>query len=546
MIERVGKNIRPHGRPPSPRQPRSYGTLGWSAAIFVLSVLPAIPLLPRAFGEPRSHAANQSTSNKEQRFGQPSISSLTAGKPSRLGPHVAAAMGSAVLTSQLPYDARPKAPMSQLPRGFHNCNDLLPSPSRGIGISADVRLAGSQYHEKPPQPSGTCPSTITQSTNQAVVTGAVACSDPGLGTLENHYWRAFDMNTFTGGKAYDVTSVEFGIEQALSLFGTDQPLTVNLYANHSSPFPGGDWQSNLLASSGEIRVPNQEFTVFNLPLTTTVPAGTLELVMEVLSPDQTVEHNFFIIGSNPDPETGPSYLSAPDCGNPDPVATRCIGFPDMHYVFNVNGTCAGGGPPTPTPTATPQCPPMVMTGTIDNSDPTQIDRLNRGVISGCCGTTYSCQIFGDGQPHHYDTYAFTNTTGSTQCVTVDITTDCQGSNFIFTAAYLGTFDPNDICTNWIADEGQSPRPGNTTPFSFNIEDGQTFVLVISEVTANTGCSSYTMTVSGLCSGGTPTPTPSATPTATATQTPTPTATARPIPTPRPHPTPRARPTPPTP
>ena len=66
----------------------------------------------------------------------------------------------------------------------------------------------------------------------------LACSDPGLGTLENHYWRAFNMNTFTGGQAYDVTSVEFGIEQAESLFGTDQPLTVNLYANHGSPFPG--------------------------------------------------------------------------------------------------------------------------------------------------------------------------------------------------------------------------------------------------------------------------------------------------------------------
>jgi hypothetical protein len=280
------------------------------------------------------------------------------------------------------------------------------------------------------------------------------------------------MATFVGGRAYDITSVEFGIEQALSLFGTDQPLTVNLYINHGSPFPDGDWQSNLLVSSGKIRIPNQENTLFNVPLTATVPAGTLELVMEVLSPDQTVEHNFFIIGSNPDPETGPSYLSAPDCGNPDPVATRCIGFPDMHYVFNVNGSCAGGGA-TPTPTPTPSCTPMAITGSIDNNDSTQNDRLNRGVISGCCGTTYPCQIFGDGQPHHYDAYTFTNTTGSTQCVTVGIDTDCQGSNFIFTAAYLGTFDPNNICSNWIADEGQSPVSGNTTPFSFNIEDGQT-------------------------------------------------------------------------
>jgi len=213
-------------------------------------------------------------------------------------------------------------------------------------------------------------------------------------------------------------------------------------------------------------------------------------------------------------------------------------------VFNVNGRCAGGATPTPVPTATasptPSCPPIEITGSIDNSDPAQVDRMNRSGVSSCCGGGPVCVIFGDGQLHHYDTYTFTNTTGSAQCVTVGVNTDCQGNNFIFTAAYLGAFDPNNICANWIADEGSSPVPGDPTPFSFNIENGHTFVLVVSEITANAGCPSYTLTMSGLCGGGTPTPT------ATATATPTPTATARPIPTPRSHPTPRGRPTPPGP
>ena len=471
----------------------------WLGILTGSLLLLAVPLLPRAFGQPRTHADNRSL------------------------PHDATKASQSQL---LPYDVRPNPPGSPGARGFHDVKDLLPHAAPA---------GGSNIH-RPVQPSGTCPSTITQSTSQAIVTGAVACSDPGLGTLENHYWRAFNMNTFTGGQAYNVTSVEFGIEQALSLFGTDQPLTVNLYTNHGAAFPGGDWQSNLLATSGEIRVPNQEFTIFNVPLTTTVPAGTLELVMEVLSPDQTAAHNFFIIGSNPDPETGASYLSAPDCGNPDPVAVRCIGFRDMHYVFNVNGSCVGGVTPTPTPTATPSPTPIEISGSIDNSDPTQVDRLNRSGISGCCGTPFTaCQIFGDGQLHHYDAYTFTNTTGATQCVTVNVNTDCQGSNFIFTAAYLGTFDPNNICTNWIADEGSSPIPGDPTPFSFTIEDGQTVALVVSEVTAGAGCPSYTMTVSGLDAGGTPTPTPTATAT--------PTSTPRPTPTPRGTPTPRTRPTP---
>ena len=475
-------------------------TVHWAAAILVLSVLLAIPLLPRAFGRPRSHVANQSQD-----------------------------VPNASQSQLLRYDVRPNPLASQLSKGFHKANDLLPGAER-----AEVSRTTSAARPLPP--TGICPPTITQSTSQEIDTGAVACSDPGLGTLENHYWRAFDMNEFTGGQAYDITSVEFGIEQALSLFGQDQPLTVNLYTNHGAPFPGGDWQSNLLATSGEIRVPNQEFTIFNVPITATVPAGTLELIMEVLSPDQTVEHNFFIIGSNPAAETGPSYISAPDCGNPEPVPTRCIGFPDMHYVFNVNGSCAGP-PGTPTPSPAPSCAPIAITGSIDNNDPTQVDRLNRSVISGCCGTTYPCQIFGDVQPHHYDAYTFTNTTGSAQCVTVDVHTDCQGSNFIFTAAYLGTFDPNNICANWIADEGRSPVPGDPTPFSLNIDSGQVFVLVVSEVTAGAGCPSYIMTVSGFCGGGTPTPTPAATATPIAT----PTSTPRPTTTPRPRPTPHPRP-----
>jgi hypothetical protein len=177
----------------------------------------------------------------------------------------------------------------------------------------------------------------------------------------------------------------------------------------------------------------------------------------------------------------------------------------------------------------------VITGTIDNTDPTQTDRLYRDGFPDFCGCTGTCFTIADGAIH-YDAYTFTNMTGSAQCVTVDVNTNCQGSNFIFTAAYLGTFDPNNICANWIADQGQSPLPGSPTPFSFNIDDGQSFVLVVSEVNAGAGCSSYTMNVSGLCNGGTPSPTP----TATSTPTPTPTATARPIPTPRVHPTPRNR------
>jgi hypothetical protein len=121
-------------------------------------------------------------------------------------------------------------------------------------------------------------------------------------------------------------------------------------------------------------------------------------------------------------------------------------------------------------------------------------------------------VLGDGLPRHYDSHSFTNNTGSTQCVTVD--TDamtCTGANFIFFQAYLGSFDPNNLCTNYLADAGLSGDP--TGSFSFNLDAGQTVVIVVNEVAPDAGCVGYSFTVSGICGGGgSPTPTPTATPT----------------------------------
>ena len=191
------------------------------------------------------------------------------------------------------------------------------------------------------------------------------------------------------------------------------------------------------------------------------------------------------------------------------------GIPDQ--VYRINGTTGGGGTPTATPTATatatgsPSCTPAVINGSIDLSDPTQTDRLFRSGFPQTCPATLTCAIFGDPTPHHYDSYTFTNTTGSTQCVHIDTNTACTGTNFIFTAAYLGSFDPANICNNWIGDSGSSPDP--EVAFDVDVDAGQTLVVVVSEVTPDAGCPAYTLTVTGLCSGGggTPTPTPSCTP-----------------------------------
>jgi hypothetical protein len=159
------------------------------------------------------------------------------------------------------------------------------------------------------------------------------------------------MGTFTGGAQYDITSVSFGIEDASSGSGSQQVI-VNLYANNGAAFPAGYPASLTLLASAPVSVPDKSAMILTVPIVASVPAGTLELVMEVHSPDGTAGGNAFFIGSNSAGQSAPSYLSAAICGATTPTDIASLGFPDMHIVFNVNGSCA-----SPTPTPTP-CPTM--------------------------------------------------------------------------------------------------------------------------------------------------------------------------------------------
>lgn len=193
-------------------------------------------------------------------------------------------------------------------------------------------------------PATSCPSTITHSSSQAITVGnSISCNTgPPAGLhFDTSYWRAFNMATFTNSQAYRVTAVSFGIEAARSGTGTGQPLTVRLYRSVGGAFPGG---SRTLISTTSVNVMDQMETIFSLPLAVTVPAGTSELVMEVFTPSGQEVENAFFIGSNTEPQTGPSYVSSANCGNPTPTDTAALGRPNMNIVFNVNGSCSSGTP----------------------------------------------------------------------------------------------------------------------------------------------------------------------------------------------------------
>jgi N-acetylneuraminic acid mutarotase len=232
------------------------------------------------------------------------------------------------------------------------------------------------------------------------------------------------------------------------------------------------------------------------------------------------------------------------------------------------GSCPGGTPTptatasptaTATPTGSPACTPIVIPGSITTNDPTQTGRIFRDDPPSTCAAPQTCSV-ADTTPRHYSSSSFTNTTGSNHCVTVTLDPmTCTGNNALQSAVYLGSFDPANVCANYLADIGNSPDVAKS--YSFTVPAGQTFVVTVNEVTANAGCAGYTLRITGICDTATPTPSPTATatpapsstvtpsatvtPTSTATVTPTPTPTAAQSPTPPPRvtPTPRSRPTP---
>jgi subtilisin-like proprotein convertase family protein len=303
---------------------------------------------------------------------------------------------------------------------------------------------------RPAPQGGTCgPTEITESASQNIVGGnSIACADATTGfTFENHYWRAFDLPSFSIGGIFEVCQVEIAVEAAISIAG-DQPLTVNLYWTGSGGFPGGTLTS---IGTANLTVPDQDQSFLTVPITATAPAGST-LVVEVASPDGTTEGYAFYIGSNDQPQTAPSYLSADACGVTTPTDLADLNFPNMHIVINVRGAELPGVIPPPPPECTDS------TTIFSNNTPVAIPDLTT--------VTSTIAVSGKG-PYLWDlnlTTAITHTSSSDLVITltsptatiVTISSNNGGSN---ADVFNGTL--------WDDDAGDSNPPGPVTLATFS-------------------------------------------------------------------------------
>ncbi|HKP11705.1 MAG TPA: carboxypeptidase regulatory-like domain-containing protein, partial [Blastocatellia bacterium] len=143
------------------------------------------------------------------------------------------------------------------------------------------------------------------------------------------------------------------------------------------------------------------------------------------------------------------------------------------------------------------CTTQTVSGSLTASDLKQTGRMGRdAVVAGCSGKTCPGALAGDTAQHAYDLYTFTN--GPTPaCVTITTTTSCgtATANQIITAAYLGSFNPANLCTNYLGDPGASPAPTNS--FQVSLPANGVLVVNVQEITAGGGCSGYTVSIDGL-------------------------------------------------
>jgi hypothetical protein len=149
------------------------------------------------------------------------------------------------------------------------------------------------------------------------------------------------------------------------------------------------------------------------------------------------------------------------------------------------------------------CADTVFNGVLGSAPVTgdQTGRLNRNGISSTCDAPKTCNIFDPAGARPFDSYSITNESDADQCVTVTLDVLDQTVCNLQSNAYLGSYDPANICTNYLADPGlSSGSPPTPTVFSFVQPVGTDVAIVVhsTNVGEGLGCN-YTLTVrANLC------------------------------------------------
>jgi hypothetical protein len=214
---------------------------------------------------------------------------------------------------------------------------MFPAAARRSALVLGLALAFAAGAQGVPPGELVCgPVAVTQ--NASVVaepdTGNSCLLGGTLFHLANSWYRAFP----SPGPAFEICSVEFAVETALSGDGGGQPLTVNVYANPDQAFPDNfACLPAQLAGTATLNLADQSTTTVLVPLAASIPAGA-QMIVEISVPDGSLSSDVFYPGSNSQPQSGPTWVYAPGCGGHGPVDLADLGDPSSHVSMSIQGT----------------------------------------------------------------------------------------------------------------------------------------------------------------------------------------------------------------
>ncbi len=179
--------------------------------------------------------------------------------------------------------------------------------------------------------------SITQNVDPATIIpgNSASCTTGGLHT-NNSYFRRFDLNSVHGITDWlDVTSIDIGIDEAVSGTGGTQPISIRLYT-----IPNADALiiANLtLTGSLDTTIADISTSIQNFPITGSAGGTNKDLVVEINTPEGITDGHSFKIGSNNLGQTTPSYILAASCFIVEILDIAVMGSANMHIVMTVNG-----------------------------------------------------------------------------------------------------------------------------------------------------------------------------------------------------------------
>jgi hypothetical protein len=178
--------------------------------------------------------------------------------------------------------------------------------------------------------------TMSHNTNQTVivVNNSISCNLAGE-HADNSYWRTFTPAFWNHTGSFAVSGVRIGIEEATAGTGGSQPITIRIYANSGGAFPSG---TRTLIGTTNTTIANGTLFFQDIPVTVPAQSTSTEIVVEVFTPSGQAVGNRFFIGSNNLGQNAPSYISAVDCGAPNPVDVGAAGAPNMDTLIALIGS----------------------------------------------------------------------------------------------------------------------------------------------------------------------------------------------------------------